>query len=85
MDKECHRGRTPKTKTECWRELEFIPRAIVHSTNQTAAPEDPMGMFGVTVTVLPHKSGHETRYVDKEPNVDLSQIHTPMTMSDEEF
>ena len=52
---------------------------------QTAAPENPIGMFGFTVTVLPHKSEDETRYVDKEPNVDLSQIHTPPSMSDEEF
>ena len=63
----------------------FIPQAIVHSTGQTASPEDAMGMFGSTVMVLPYKSMHEKRYVDIRPNVDLSQIHTPPSMSDEEF
>ena len=63
----------------------FIPQAIVHSTDQTASPEDAMGMFGSSVVVLPYKSMHEKRYVDIKPNIDLSQIHTPPSMSDEEF
>ena len=59
------------------RPLAFVPRSLVHTNGQVAAPEDPLGLVGRRVTALAQERAQETVVEKEKP--DLSGIVTPPT------
>ena len=65
-----------------WRPLGWTPKSILHSgRGGIAAPDEPMGMYGATVTVLPQAPVHNRVETTREasPSVNLNEIPTPNT------
>jgi len=66
-----------KGEHKWWAHLEFQPQAIIHSTGALAMPDEPIGMFGDTVTVLEQAPADPS--VTELPRASLDEIHTPPT------
>ena len=65
-----------------WRPLGWTPTSILHSgRGGIALPDEPMGMYGATVTVLAQEPVHNLVEPTREasPNVNLAEIPTPST------
>ena len=60
-----------------WAHLEFQPQAVIHSTGAWAMLDEPIGMFGDTVTVLEQAPADPS--VTELPEACLDEIHTPPT------